>query len=184
MPLWAQGLAWFGACPLLLMSCGSVWGVHCERPGFAVRRCGSACVRAPGHAGTCSCAFHLDFPFAEQVQQTVPETQALAIIAEPSLAEDASCEVVGRVQLRSDHPPVYGPARASRALMRSRLASAVGRRQALKAFDRDIFAPYAQSANDELWSTWVVAAEVWGLPPVPLTLDLARKALAAFKVAH
>ena len=54
----------------------------------------------------------------------------------------------------------------------------------MEAFDRDIFAPSGRAAKDDLWATWVCAAELWNLPPVPLTPELVRKVLATFKASR
>ena len=164
--------------------CG-FWNSLCEMPGYGKGHCYARCQRPAGHTGRCACGVHLDDPFAAPVPrvQLLHSARPAPYIRTGVVTGLAGVSLAREVQ-RSDHPPVYAPARASRAAMAQALATQQQRDLAIMKLKEDIYARSSTSARSAAWSTWKFAAGLWGLPPLPVTLDSLEKVAAALKAGR
>ena len=160
------------------MLCGQQWRARCELPGFRFGACAWLCAWPAGHSGKCACELHIQDRLAPSQLaqgQLVPRAQVL-------FPEQAPVdEIQERPRWRLDHPPVYGPVRASKARMSQALATEAGRKAALTAFERDLFAPSGIAARCSRWDTWCYAASLWGVDPLPITEELITQVASALK---
>ena len=68
--------------------------------------------------------------------------------------------------------------------MAEALSSSQGRERALRAVERDVYAASSWESRDSHWSTWVFAASLWGLPPLPVTPHLVKGVAASLKAGQ
>ena len=100
----------------------------------------------------------------------------------PSASERlVPAERAARPPLRSDHPVLQYTVRGSRTAVATALATEGGRRRALAAVDRDVYAASSRAPRDSLWSTWVFIATSWGEAPLPVTPAVIRLVAAGLK---
>lgn len=82
---------------------------------------------------------------------------------------------------RSDQPTLRPTARGSRQLALQATASEQSKQDALNELDRDILAASSKGGAASRWKTWSTFAREWGLPNLPLTLEVTRKVFASLK---
>ena len=178
-----------------LWCCGFA-GHLCALPGARQGFCSASCMLQVGHAGPCKCGVHLLTPFAPPVPPVIlrilggSDGEGFRTVWEPSGAGETYMDMVeldtlqassSRLILRDDHPPVYGPVRASRAVMATALATQQGRTEALRVLNLDTFARSSASSRSSAWRTWKFATGLWGIPPLPVTFDAIQKVAAGLK---
>ena len=96
-------------------------------------------------------------------------------------AQDASAppRLLPAASLRA--PPIYAAApRGCQAAARGAAAPAV-QQEALAALQRDMYARTSSGPLDSRRTTWTRLAAAWGLPPLPLTVDLIHRVGASLK---
>lgn len=84
----------------------------------------------------------------------------------------------GSADRRMDHPVIAHTSRGSTSVAAAALSTTGGRQAALSQLDSLMYANSSKRPRDSLWRTWCVAAATWGLPPLPLDVQLVRKVAA------
>ena len=104
-----------------------------------------------------------------------PSVRRYIVVLRDALKVDNPA-VSNRTDAPTNNPAVRGSLK--RAL---EAAEPANREASLRALEDDMYAQSNTASRDSLWHTWCVLANAWDLPPVPITIALAKGMASSFK---